>query len=133
MKRVFGVNDCFADSVAYVLNLHTARVPFFIDRADYWLTRGFKSWLARRGKRFRTGYLPESMVPLRGLVIVVGLSPRSKAKRGSIKDMRQLHHAVVYRNGKPAHDPTPGRKFIKGKPLWWIVICKRTSKSAPRR
>lgn len=133
MKRVFGVNDCFADSVAYVLNLHPSRVPFFIDRADYWLTKGFKGWLGRRGNRFRIGYLPESKVPRSGLVIVVGLSPRSKAKRGSIKDMRQLHHAVVYRNGRPTYDPAVGEKFIKGKPLWWIVICKRTSSSAQRR
>jgi len=92
LDRLRRTQGCFTDCVAFLLNKHPQRVPFFV------LPR--KGWMARTRRFFRRhGYKiywrKTTRVPGRDTHIVCGDSLTWKT----------FAHVVVYRNGRLVYDP----------------------------
>jgi len=120
--RKEGVNTCMTWCVSKYFGIPPNRVPFFIGSKNW--RSNFESFFSRRGKKIELFYYSKKRLPKRGICFVVGLSHASKAKTNNPHDMRNLHHVVLYKNGKPWYDPNyrKGRPFLKGKPHFiWLI------------
>jgi hypothetical protein len=127
LKRNEGINTCFTDCVAYVLKRDSKKTPFFISWGRDWWQKT-KRWLKRQGYDVRCyTYDKRHITNQRKLYIVQGLSMRSKALRSSKPHGNQLHHAVVWKGNKPHFDPSPRKRFLKGRPHYIFVFKKITS------
>ena len=125
LKRWNGTNTCFTDCVAFILDVHPRKVPFFIEHhAWFWYVKKF---FRRRGYEIRAYKFKTKLLSnKRKYYIVSGLSFRSKIKNPD--DMRSMHHAIVYRGKKKYWDPNgPHGRGIRGKPSWVYVIRKAKS------
>lgn len=125
LKRNNGTNTCLTDSVAYISNIPSKEVPFFISRK-----RWFKSlarWANKYGRVVKwIKYESQRARKLESgqkLYIAIGQSPRSKAKNH--KDARAVRHAVVKRGNTYIYDPAPRQEFLKGAPLFYIEFIKK--------
>ena len=92
ITRLRRTQGCLTDCVAYLLNVHPERVPYFVYRREGW-SRRLKAFFQRRG--FRARWVFCARPPARGTHILCGDSLRWKT----------FGHVVVYRNGRLAFDP----------------------------
>jgi hypothetical protein len=92
IQRLRQTQGCLTDCVAYVLNIHPERVPYFVYPREGWMMR-FRRFFRKHGYAVR--WLPCTEPPRRGVHIVCGDSLRWKTAA----------HVVVYRAGKLAYDP----------------------------
>ena len=92
ITRLRRTQGCLTDCVAYLLNVHPERVPYFVYPRKGWCTR-LKRFFRRRG--LRVHWEPCAQPPTRGTHIVYGNSLKWKT----------YAHVVVYRNGKLLFDP----------------------------
>jgi hypothetical protein len=122
MLRINGKNTCLTDCVAYIFNLSSEDVPFFI-KNKFWLSKSLNGWLKKRGYGYELTEEKKNNNK-REKYIVLGKSPRSHSKLNSKYDRRILTHAVVYRNGKMIFDPAPIKKGIIGKPNFYLSFKK---------
>ena len=114
MKR--GVDDCLTDCVAYIFNIHTSRVPFFIGYENY--GKELRKYFKKQGYKIEPWVFDESLFQPKRLYIVQGISPRFKRKR----------HAVVYRGNQPEYDPHWSAKFLKKPEHVWIATLLKINK-----
>jgi hypothetical protein len=103
--------DCFAACVASLLEVDLAAVPDLAAAGDRWASV-LRRWLAARGLRvdFRPGDgrpLADQRNPPRGYAVV-----GQRGRDGSV-------HAVVCRDGRIVHDPSPRPV---GHPRWPVVL-----------
>lgn len=113
ITRLRRTQGCLTDCVAYVLNCHPERVPYFVYPRD--------GWMARLRRFFRVyGYdirwKTSSTIPRRGMAIVCGDSLRWKT----------FAHCVVYRNGKLAYDPQYPSKWTLSRMTHRLIMERRT-------
>ena len=92
IKRLRRTQGCLTDCVAFYLNLHPERVPYFVYPRHGWNDR-LKRFFARYG--LKVYWTTCRKVPKRGMHIVCGNSLNWKT----------YAHVVVYRNGRIAYDP----------------------------
>jgi hypothetical protein len=92
IARLRRTQGCLTDAVAYVLNLHPERVPYFVYPRAGWMSR-LRRFFRKHGYRARWVRCDEA--PRRGVHIVCGNSLRWKTSA----------HVVVYRAGKCVYDP----------------------------
>ncbi len=92
ITRLRRTQGCLTDCVAYVLNLHPERVPYFVFPREGWNQR-LKRFFRKHGYQVRWDrcFFP----PKRGTHILCGNS----------KKWKTYGHVVVYRSGKLAYDP----------------------------
>src|SRR3990167_3906 len=83
---------CLTDCVAFYLNLHPWKVPYFVYPRNGWLQR-LKAFFKRHG--YKVYWVSCFRPPKRGTHIVCGNSLRWKT----------YAHVVVYHNGRVAYDP----------------------------
>jgi len=123
IKRINGANTCLTDCVAYFFRIDSRKVPFFIGYKDF--VKALKTFFLKRGYVLTPRYYRPSLLKKRGgLQIVQGLSPRSRAK--NLLDPRALHHAVIYHGKKRHFDPSPDKRFLKGRPIVvWVAKAKK--------
>lgn len=103
--------NCLAACVASLLHLDSEDLPTFPDTPAWW--DEFIAWLRPFGfyaARWGPGASEDVIPP--GYAIASGESPRYLT----------LLHAVVYLDGKLAHDPHPDRAGIAGDVHDWIVL-----------
>lgn len=100
--------NCVQASVASILGLPLTDVPHFLevaDRPEEW-ELAFMDWLEERG----VGYIRRSGEwVFDGYYLASGPSPRG------------VHHMVVYRDGRLAHDPHPSREGILAVKSTWVL------------
>lgn len=126
MKRNNGTNTCLTDSVAYISNIPSNKVPFFIGRKRWF--KSLSRWANKYGRTVKwikyENARARKLEQTKKLYIAIGQSPRSKAKNP--KDARAVRHAVVKRGNKYVYDPSGRKPMLKGKPLFYIeFITKR--------
>lgn len=92
IQKLRRTQGCLTDCVAYMLNVHPQRVPFFIYPREGWMRR-FKAYWRRQG--YKVYWTNTDRVPARGMHLVCGKSLAWKTAA----------HAVVYKNGKCVFDP----------------------------
>ena len=100
MKRLYRRNihklrrtqGCLTDCVAYILNLHPERVPYFVYPRMKWMQRMQRFF---RGHGYFAFWIPCHRPPHRGVHIICGNS----------RQWKTYAHVVVYRNGRLAYDP----------------------------
>lgn len=128
-KRKNGSNTCLTDSVAYISNIPSKEVPFFIARKKWFkslcrwsnLHGHIVKWVDYNTSRAR------KLEKTKKLYIAIGQSPSSKVKKPS--DRRGSKHAIVMRGKKCVYDNTRGRGcHIKGAPLFYIEFIKPRQK-----
>lgn len=90
--RLRRTQGCLTDCVAYVLNLHPEKVPYFVYPRAGWLVR-LKVFLQRNG--YDAWWVSADKVPKTGIHIMCGNS----------KFWKTYAHVVVYKNGKMVYDP----------------------------
>ena len=112
IARLRQTQGCLTDSVAYVLNLHPARVPYFVYPRQHWMRR-LRGWFRRRG--FDVRWVLAATVPQRGIHIVCGNSLHWKT----------ASHVVVYRAGRIVFDPQYPSKWSDRRITHRLVIRKR--------
>ena len=114
IARLRRTQGCLTDSVAYVLNLHPERVPYFVYPRAHWMRR-LRAWFRRRG--FDVRWVPTATVPKRGIHIVCGNSLHWKT----------YAHVVVYRSGRLVFDPQYPSKWSDKRITHRLIIQKRES------
>lgn len=92
ITRLRHKHGCLTDCVAYVLNLHPHRIPYFVYPRDGWMDR-LRAFFKKHGWEVR--WHECSTPPARGTFIVCGDSLKYKT----------YCHVVVYRSGKLVFDP----------------------------
>lgn len=92
--------NCLQAALASVTNKRIDEVPDFAGRGKDWLW-DLLVWCKRQGLRALYTKNRHALLAHRGLAVVQG-----KAARG-------FKHAVVYRDGRLAHDPHPSRAGLK--------------------
>jgi len=92
VTRLRRTQGCLTDCVAFVLNVHPERVPYFVYPREGWMQR-LRAFFRRY--RLRAYWITCAVPPKRGTHIVCGNSLRWKTSA----------HVVVYRNGRVAYDP----------------------------
>lgn len=90
--RLRRTQGCLTDCVAYVLNIHPERVPYFVYPREGWNDR-LKIFFQKHGYRAQWQWCV--IPPKRGMHIVCGKSLKWKT----------YAHVVVYKNGKLTYDP----------------------------
>lgn len=106
---------CLTDCVAYFLNLHPENVPYFVYPRKDWSKRLKKYF---KGKGYFVYWKDDKSPPKRGVHIVCGNSLVWKT----------ACHAVIYKNGKLAYDPSgPDNKWHDRRITHRLVI-KRIKK-----
>lgn len=111
ITRLRRTQGCLTDCVAYVLNMHPERVPFFVYPR--------LGWMARLRRFFKThGYLVRwvecSEPPLKGIHIICGPSLKWKT----------AGHVVVYRNGKMVYDPDYPSKWSNKRITHQLLVTR---------
>lgn len=89
---------CLTDCVAYILNLHPEKVPYFVYPRKDWSKR-LKTFFRRHGYEVR--WVLCKTPPKRGTHIVCGDSLVWKT----------ASHVVLYKNGKLIYDPNYPSKW----------------------
>lgn len=111
--------NCVQASLASILNLPLTDVPHFLEiapRPEEW-EFAFMDWLEERG----VGYIRrEGEWIFEGFYLASGPSARG------------VHHMVVYRDGKLAHDPHPSRVGILSVSQVFI-LCPHDPATIPLR
>ncbi len=92
IQRLRHTQGCLTDCIAYVLNRHSEKVPYFVYPRAGWMQR-VKRFFAAHG--YRASWVPCQRVPRRGVHIVCGPSLTWKTAA----------HVVVYRAGRLVYDP----------------------------
>ena len=92
IARLRRTQGCLTDCVAYVLNIHPERVPYFVYPRQEWMQR-LRRFFKRHG--FAVFWTTCIEPPKRGMHIVCGDSLKWKT----------YAHVVVYRAGRLAFDP----------------------------
>ncbi len=92
ITRLRRTQGCLTDCIAYYLNLHPEKVPYFVYPRKGWMDR-VKSFFKKY--RYNVHWTLCTEVPKRGTHIVCGNSLRWKT----------YAHVVVYKNGKMVYDP----------------------------
>ena len=124
MQTIFTGPDsnCFQACIASILELPLEKVPNFCGLYDkYWLPKTIE-WLKQKGYNFVFGIKETPIIPLGGLIILDGISPRFPDK----------FHASIYRlvnitdvncEWVLAHDPHPDNDGV-GTLKDWLYIYK---------
>lgn len=117
-QTLFGAprGDCFRAALASLLDLPLASVPNFVEAAYWW--QELEAWLGARGyDPMRLPWPPPTGVTWQpgGYYLASGESPRDHA----------LRHAVVYLDGRLAHDPHPDGTGLAGEPDAVILLIPR--------
>lgn len=102
---------CLTDCIAYYLNLHPERVPFFVYPRDNWMAR-VRRFFWKHG--FTVRWVRCEQPPQRGMHIVCGDSLVWKT----------ASHAVVYRTGKLAFDPQFPSKWKDSRITHRLVVSR---------
>lgn len=111
ISRLRQTQGCLTDCVAYILNVHPARVPYFVYPRKDWCRR-LKRYFHRRG--FCVRWRMCARIPRRGTYIVSGNSLRWKTAA----------HVVVYRNGRLAYDPQYPSKWSEKRVTHRLVMVQ---------
>lgn len=93
IQRLRETQGCLTDCVAYFLNLHPQKVPYFVYPREGWNKR-LKDFFKKYGYIVWWDFCLAP--PKKGVFIVCGKSLRWKT----------YAHVVVYKNGKLVYDPT---------------------------
>ena len=107
---------CLTDCVAYYLNLHPERVPFFVYPRKDWMKR-VKAFFRKHG--YSAFWLNITDVPERGTHIVCGNSLKWKG----------FAHVVVYKNGKLIYDPNYPSDWSDKRITHWLIIQSLKTKN----
>lgn len=91
VTRLRRTQGCLTDCVAYVLNLHPEKVPYFVYPREGWNER-LKHFFKKHG--YKVNWKRCVSPPKRGTHILCGNS----------KKWKTYSHVVVYRNGKLVYD-----------------------------
>ena len=83
---------CLTDCVAYFLNLHPEKVPYFVYPRKDWMS-GLRLFFKKHG--YAIIWEKTNEIPKQGVWIVCGNSLQWKT----------FTHVVVYKNGKLIYDP----------------------------
>lgn len=115
VKRKHGVNDCFSDCIAFMLDIHPMNVPYFAGMKNYVLpTRKF---LEKRGYEIcPIPFMPEYLKGNK-FYIIQGISHRKH------------EHVVIYKGKKPFYDPNVKGGFLKKNPHTYWKITKLPKKT----
>lgn len=114
IRRLRATQGCLTDCVAYLLNQHPHRVPYFIYPRDGWFAR-FKGYFRRRG--YHIYWKATTKIPRHGTHIVCGDSLRWKT----------LAHSVVYHKGRLAYDPQYPSKWTDKRITHRLVVRKEVT------
>ena len=114
ITRLRRTQGCLTDCVAYYLNVHPERVPYFVYPREGWMDR-VRAFFKKHGLTVR--WEPCERVPKRGTHIVCGNSLHWKT----------YCHVVVYRNGKLAFDPQYPSKWSDTRITHRLVIQQRSA------
>lgn len=126
------IGDCMRACIASVLELPTEAVPHFVEEhGEAWFIHAY-NWLEARGYGilkvlgdfFRQGEYwkleLQTVLWAEGIpCIAVGASPRVDRNGDAMR------HAVVWLNGKLAHDPHPSGDGIVGSPEFFLFLIKK--------
>jgi len=110
--RLRETQGCLTDCVAYVLNMHPYRVPYFVKPRKRWNER-LKLFFKKHG--YLVYWVTCTTPPKRGTHIVIGNSLKYKT----------YAHAVVYQAGRLAFDPQYPSKWKDNRITHRLVIIKR--------
>ncbi len=111
ITRLRRTQGCLTDCVAYVLNLHPERVPFFVYPRQGWAKR-LRAFFRKHG--YASSWRLCSEPPRRGTHIISGNSLRWKTAA----------HVVVYRNGRLTYDPDYPSKWNDERITHRLVLTK---------
>ena len=110
-QRLRQTQGCLTDCVAYVLNIHPERVPYFVYPRSGWARR-LRRFFRRRG--FHARWIFCSRPPRRGTHIVCGNSLKYKT----------YAHVVVYRAGRLAYDPQYPSKWRDDRITHRLILAR---------
>jgi len=111
IQRLRRTQGCLTDCVAYVLNLHPERVPFFVYPRDGWMVR-VRRFFKKHG--YEVKWTRCAAVPKRGTHIVCGNSLKWKT----------FAHVVIYRNGRMVYDPAYPSKWTDNRVSHRLVMSR---------
>ena len=109
ITRLRRTQGCLTDCVAYYLNIHPERVPYFVYPRDGWMDR-VRAFFHKHG--LTADWKPCSKVPARGTHIVCGDSLKWKT----------YAHVVVYHNGQMEFDPNYPSKWADNRITHRLVV-----------
>lgn len=104
---------CLTDSVAYILNLHPEKVPYFVYPRQSWNER-LKKFFKKHGYKTEWKICTQKTIPKTGTHLLVGNSLIWKT----------AGHAVVYKKGKLAYDPNFPSKWNDARVTHKLVLKK---------
>lgn len=109
ITRLRRTQGCLTDCVAYYLNVHPERVPYFVYPRETWMVR-LRAFFRKRG--FVIYWKACTTVPKRGTHIVCGDSLKWKT----------YAHVVVYRQGRLEFDPQYPSKWADSRITHRLVV-----------
>jgi UDP-N-acetylmuramoylalanine-D-glutamate ligase len=110
-KRKNGINDCFSDCIAFMLNIHPQSVPYFAGMKNY--INPTQRFFEKRKKMIRPLVFQDKFLKRGQYHMVQGISPRGN------------EHVVIYKGRKPFYDPNVKGGFLKKKPhTYWMIYTK---------
>ena len=111
IDRLRRTQGCLTDCVAYFLNIHPERVPYFVYPREGWNKR-LQQFLKKHG--YAASWQTADAPPKRGMHIVCGNSLKWKT----------YAHVVVYRNGSLAYDPNYPSQWKKSRITHRLILKK---------
>ena len=117
IEKLRRTQGCLTDSIAYYLNIHPERVPFFVCPRKGWNDR-VKAFFRRHG--YKVWWVKASALPKLGMHIVCGKSMTWKT----------YAHVVVYRSGKMAYDPDYPSRWTDRRMTHRLVVHRLPRKKA---
>ena len=109
--RLRRTQGCLTDCIAYYLNLHPDKVPYFVYPRDGWMER-VKKFFNKQG--YEAHWIKCGKSPQKGIHIVCGDSLIWKT----------YAHVVIYKNGKLIYDPDYPTKW-NDKRITHRLVIKR--------
>ena len=110
-ERLRAKQGCLTDCVAYILNLHPRKVPYFVCPRNGWNNR-LKKFFLKHG--YKVYWTNENPIISRGLYLVSGDSLKYKT----------FGHCVVYRGKKMVYDPQYPSKWKDKRATHRLIIRK---------
>ncbi len=116
----FGAKEgnCLNACLASLFSLPIGKTPDFSKMKGTWIS-GFLRFLKSLGYQYVGTGTPEEVSEECGYTIVCGTSPRG------------LLHSVIYKDGKPFHDPHPDGGFVKVEYFYMIEKEPGADKEKP--
>lgn len=119
IKKLRRTQGCLTDCVAYVLNIHPEKVPYFVYPREGWNNR-LKNFFKKHGYEIKWRLVLQHRasnhykLPKTGTHLVLGDSLKWKT----------YSHAVIYKNGEMVYDPNYPSKWQSSRITHRLILTK---------